>query len=145
MQCAYACSAYNTVRSFITFLTCLPYTAELIIGQILNLARQLGDRNMEMHRGVWNKTAKNCREIRGKTLGKHAHVRARARPCVCACACMLVRVCACEMNVFRLFLSCSLFFFFIYSIACVISYFSASSNPFLPSYLLYIFFACAYH
>jgi len=43
--------------------------AELIIGQIINLARQLGDRNMEMHRGVWKKTAKGCYEIRGKTLG----------------------------------------------------------------------------
>ena len=33
------------------------------------LARQLGDRNIEMHNGVWNKVSNNCYEIRGKTLG----------------------------------------------------------------------------
>ena len=43
--------------------------AELIICQIISLSRCLGDRNKEMHNGIWNKTAKNCYEIRGKTLG----------------------------------------------------------------------------
>lgn len=43
--------------------------AELIIGQIVALARQLGDRNREMHAGQWNKVGKGCNEIRGKTLG----------------------------------------------------------------------------
>lgn len=43
--------------------------AELIICEIISLARCLGDRNMEMHEGKWNKTAENCKEIRGKTLG----------------------------------------------------------------------------
>ncbi|KAI9266430.1 hypothetical protein BDA99DRAFT_505634 [Phascolomyces articulosus] len=43
--------------------------AELVIGEIITLARQLGDRNMEMHQGVWNKVSKNCYEIRGKVLG----------------------------------------------------------------------------
>jgi len=43
--------------------------AELIIGQIIALARQLGDRNREMHDGIWNKCGKNCHEIRGKVLG----------------------------------------------------------------------------
>ena len=43
--------------------------AELIIGQIINLSRQVGDRNIELHKGVWNKTSVGCREIRGKTLG----------------------------------------------------------------------------
>jgi D-3-phosphoglycerate dehydrogenase len=43
--------------------------AELIIGEIISLSRRLGDRNMEMHRGTWNKSAKGCKEIRGKTLG----------------------------------------------------------------------------
>jgi D-3-phosphoglycerate dehydrogenase len=33
------------------------------------LARQLGDRNNEMHQGVWNKVSKGCYEIRGKVLG----------------------------------------------------------------------------
>ncbi|ORZ12816.1 hypothetical protein BCR42DRAFT_378910 [Absidia repens] len=43
--------------------------AELVIGEIISLARQLGDRNSEMHQGVWNKVSKNCFEIRGKVLG----------------------------------------------------------------------------
>ncbi|KAI8335921.1 hypothetical protein BC941DRAFT_503448 [Chlamydoabsidia padenii] len=43
--------------------------AELVIGEIISLARQLGDRNTEMHQGIWNKVSKNCFEIRGKVLG----------------------------------------------------------------------------
>lgn len=43
--------------------------AELIIGQIINLSRQVGDRNIELHQGVWNKTSLGCREVRAKTLG----------------------------------------------------------------------------
>lgn len=43
--------------------------AELIIAEIIVLARQLGDRSMEMHAGTWNKVSAKCWEIRGKTLG----------------------------------------------------------------------------
>ncbi|KAI7851585.1 hypothetical protein BDC45DRAFT_515338 [Circinella umbellata] len=43
--------------------------AELVIGEIISLARQLGDRNREMHRGIWNKVSRRCFEIRGKILG----------------------------------------------------------------------------
>lgn len=43
--------------------------AELVIGEIIALARQLGDRSMEMHLGSWNKVSSKCWEIRGKTLG----------------------------------------------------------------------------
>ncbi|KAK0720472.1 hypothetical protein B0H67DRAFT_552639 [Lasiosphaeris hirsuta] len=43
--------------------------AELVIAEIITLARQLGDRSNEMHRGVWNKVSAKCWEIRGKTLG----------------------------------------------------------------------------
>lgn len=43
--------------------------AELIIAQIINLARQLGDRNLEMHSGIWKKQSQDCHEIRGKVLG----------------------------------------------------------------------------
>ncbi|KAI0168204.1 D-3-phosphoglycerate dehydrogenase [Pestalotiopsis sp. NC0098] len=43
--------------------------AELVIGEIIMLARQLGDRSNEMHRGTWNKVSSKCWEIRGKTLG----------------------------------------------------------------------------
>ncbi|MCJ1298150.1 D-3-phosphoglycerate dehydrogenase 2 [Hypocenomyce scalaris] len=43
--------------------------AELVIGEIISLARQLGDRSNEMHKGTWNKVSSKCWEIRGKTLG----------------------------------------------------------------------------
>lgn len=44
--------------------------AELVIAEIITLARQLGDRSNEMHRSTWNKVSSKCWEIRGKTLGK---------------------------------------------------------------------------
>ncbi|KAK3820159.1 MAG: hypothetical protein J3Q66DRAFT_311900 [Benniella sp.] len=43
--------------------------AELVIAEIVLLSRQLGDRNSEMHQGIWQKVSANCYEIRGKTLG----------------------------------------------------------------------------
>ncbi|AGO11229.1 AaceriACL032Cp [[Ashbya] aceris (nom. inval.)] len=43
--------------------------AELVIGEIISLARQLGDRSIEMHTGTWNKVSHHCWEVRGKTLG----------------------------------------------------------------------------
>ena len=45
--------------------------AELIIGEIISLARQLGDRSTELHNGTWNKVSNGCWEIRGKTLGTY--------------------------------------------------------------------------
>ena len=43
--------------------------AEMILGEIVMLARQLGDRSREVHQGVWKKISQGCFEIRGKTLG----------------------------------------------------------------------------
>lgn len=43
--------------------------AELMIGEIITLARQLGDRSSEVHKGVWKKVAASCYEVRGKKLG----------------------------------------------------------------------------
>jgi len=43
--------------------------AELIIGNIVGLARKIGDCTAAMHRGAWFKQAVGCYEIRGKTLG----------------------------------------------------------------------------
>mmetsp|Transcript_36080 Transcript_36080/g.108354 ORF Transcript_36080/g.108354 Transcript_36080/m.108354 type:complete len:410 (-) Transcript_36080:364-1593(-) len=43
--------------------------AEMIIAQMVILARQIGDRSMELHKGIWNKKSKGCFEVRGKTLG----------------------------------------------------------------------------
>jgi D-3-phosphoglycerate dehydrogenase len=36
---------------------------------VINLARRLGDKNVETHNNVWKKSAQGCFEIRGKTLG----------------------------------------------------------------------------
>jgi D-3-phosphoglycerate dehydrogenase len=43
--------------------------AELIVAEIISLSRRLGDKNSEMHSGKWDKSAINCHEVRGKTLG----------------------------------------------------------------------------
>ena len=42
---------------------------ELVVGEIIALARHLTDNNQAMHAGVWNKTAKGAHEIRGRSLG----------------------------------------------------------------------------
>ena len=43
--------------------------AELMISEIIALARQLGDRSREVHQGKWRKLATQSFEVRGKTLG----------------------------------------------------------------------------
>lgn len=43
--------------------------AELIMAEIISLARQLNQRNLEVHQKVWKKTSTGCFEVRGKTLG----------------------------------------------------------------------------
>jgi D-3-phosphoglycerate dehydrogenase / 2-oxoglutarate reductase len=43
--------------------------AELVICEIVMLARQIGDRSREVHEGKWRKVATSCFEVRGKTLG----------------------------------------------------------------------------
>jgi D-3-phosphoglycerate dehydrogenase / 2-oxoglutarate reductase len=43
--------------------------AELVIAEMVSLARQLGDRNSLAHQGEWMKSAEGSHEIRGKTLG----------------------------------------------------------------------------
>lgn len=43
--------------------------AELVICEIVMLARQLGDRSREVHEGKWRKVATSSYEVRGKTLG----------------------------------------------------------------------------
>lgn len=43
--------------------------AELIIAEIVALARQLCDRSREVHEGRWRKGADGSHEVRGKTLG----------------------------------------------------------------------------
>jgi D-3-phosphoglycerate dehydrogenase len=43
--------------------------AELVISELVILARQLGDRNILSHQGEWLKSADGSREVRGKTIG----------------------------------------------------------------------------
>eukprot|EP01083_Nonionella_stella_P072483 195505_1 len=43
--------------------------AELILAQMIMLTRQLGDRNNEMHSGLWKKSSVACHEIRDHKLG----------------------------------------------------------------------------
>lgn len=43
--------------------------AELVLGEIIILMRQIAKANMEVHRGVWNKSAASSNEVRGKKLG----------------------------------------------------------------------------
>lgn len=49
--------------------------AELVICEIIALARQLCDRSNELHRGTWNKVSNKCWEIRQKTLGALINLR----------------------------------------------------------------------
>lgn len=42
--------------------------AELVLGELIMLARQVCDRSGECHKGGWNKSAAGCVEVRGKTL-----------------------------------------------------------------------------
>jgi len=43
--------------------------AELVIAEIIMLARKATDQSRDVHLGKWNKIAKGCFEVRGKTLG----------------------------------------------------------------------------
>jgi D-3-phosphoglycerate dehydrogenase len=43
--------------------------AELVVAEVIALARQLGDRSREVHEGRWRKIAAGSYEVRGKTLG----------------------------------------------------------------------------
>ncbi len=43
--------------------------AELILGQVIMLSRQIFPRSMACHRGEWRKSAVGSHEVRGKTIG----------------------------------------------------------------------------
>jgi len=42
---------------------------ELVIAEVISLARHLTDKNTAMHAGLWDKSAKGAHEVRGRTLG----------------------------------------------------------------------------
>lgn len=43
--------------------------AELVIGNIIALARKSADKNAKLHQGLWDKSAKGVHEVRDKILG----------------------------------------------------------------------------
>jgi D-3-phosphoglycerate dehydrogenase len=43
--------------------------AEMVIAEIIFLIRRLHDKVVRAHKGVWDKSAENAREVRGKKLG----------------------------------------------------------------------------
>lgn len=43
--------------------------AELVIAEVIMLARRAAQRSMELHSGKWEKSAKGCMEVRRKTIG----------------------------------------------------------------------------
>ncbi|WP_299926865.1 phosphoglycerate dehydrogenase [uncultured Nocardioides sp.] len=42
---------------------------ELVIGEIIALARRLPEKTQRMHDGVWDKSARGSHEVRGRTIG----------------------------------------------------------------------------
>ncbi len=42
---------------------------ELVIGEIIALARRLPEKTQRMHDGIWDKSAEGSHEVRGRTLG----------------------------------------------------------------------------
>ncbi|WP_323791344.1 phosphoglycerate dehydrogenase [Nocardioides sp.] len=42
---------------------------ELVIGEIIALARRLPEKTLRMHSGVWDKSASGSHEVRGRTIG----------------------------------------------------------------------------
>jgi D-3-phosphoglycerate dehydrogenase len=42
---------------------------ELAIAEIISMARRLPEKNINMHKGVWDKSATGAHEVRGRTLG----------------------------------------------------------------------------
>ena len=43
--------------------------AELTMGCVIALARRLGDKNIALHRGQWDKSLAGAHEVRGRTIG----------------------------------------------------------------------------
>lgn len=43
--------------------------AELTLGHVVALARRVGEKNLKLHRGEWDKSLAGAHEVRGRTLG----------------------------------------------------------------------------
>lgn len=62
-------SLYSQIAVFNSPFSNSRSVAELVLGQVIALARQVGDRNTEMHNGIYNRSTDQCFEVRGRTLG----------------------------------------------------------------------------
>ena len=61
-----------TEKGIVVFNSPYPNTrsvAELVIAEAIMLLRRVPEKNAALHAGIWLKDAKNCFELRGKTLG----------------------------------------------------------------------------
>src|SRR4051794_41978004 len=50
---------------------------ELVIGEIIALARRLPEKTQKMHAGVWDKSAAGSPEVRGRTIGIVGYANSR--------------------------------------------------------------------
>jgi D-3-phosphoglycerate dehydrogenase len=64
-----AAAARRTVAVFNAPYSNTRSVVELVIGEIIVLARRLVEKTTRMHDGIWDKSASGSHEIRGRTLG----------------------------------------------------------------------------
>ena len=64
-----AAAARRTVAVFNAPYSNTRSVVELVIGEIIVLARRLVEKTIRMHDGIWDKSAAGSHEIRGRTLG----------------------------------------------------------------------------
>ncbi len=64
-----AASARRGVAAFNAPYSNTRSVVELVIGEIIALARRLVEKTERMHEGIWDKSAQGSHEVRGRTLG----------------------------------------------------------------------------
>ena len=64
-----ACAARTGVPVFNSPFSNTRSVAELTLSEIIALSRRLFDKSAQLHTGLWDKSAKESREVRGRTLG----------------------------------------------------------------------------
>lgn len=68
-QIALDCAHRRGVPTFNAPFSNTRSVAEMVLAEIVALARKLGDRSQQVHSGRWLKSASGCHEVRHKTLG----------------------------------------------------------------------------
>lgn len=64
-----ACAARTGVPVFNSPFSNTRSVAELTLAEIIALSRRLFDKSAQLHTGLWDKSARESREVRGRTLG----------------------------------------------------------------------------